>query len=163
VSVVHAAGLALIYLLAVGSWTPWDVIMASLLGVVAVTWINRLVIPRLPRKPIDPIRLQVRPLVRLTLGAVAGFAAGSFRVARLVATGRARPGFVDVPSEAATEASRALSAFLLTFAPDSFVVHLDEARRVFVVHVLDLSRADAIRRDHARQYRRDIAPLFPEG
>jgi multisubunit Na+/H+ antiporter MnhE subunit len=50
----------------------------------------------------------------------------------------------------------------LTLAPDSFVAHFDDARGVFVVHVIDVSRADAIREEHRRQYRRDIAPLFPD-
>jgi multisubunit Na+/H+ antiporter MnhE subunit len=162
-SVVNGAGLALIYLLAVGSWTPWDIGLASLLAALAITWINRRVIPRLPRRHLDDTRFSAAALVRVVAAAALDFAAGSARTLRLIATGTERPGFIEVPTEAATEASRALSAFLLTFAPDSFVVHFDEDRQLFVVHVLDLARADAIRRTHVRQYRRDIAPLFPNG
>jgi multisubunit Na+/H+ antiporter MnhE subunit len=162
-SVVNGAALALIYLMAVGSWTWWDIGLAVILATLATAWINQLVIPRLPRTPLAAIRLRPGPLTRLGAAAMLDVVTGSVRALRLIATGAEKPGFIEVPTEAASDASRALSAFLLTLAPDSFVVHFDEARQLFVVHVLDRDRDEIIRRDHRAQYRRDIAPLFPNG
>lgn len=84
-------------------------------------------------------------------------------VARLVTLGRARPasGFVAIPLELTQPYALAMLACIITATPGTIWVSHDSARRLLVIHVLDLVDEDTWIASIKQRYERPLLEIFP--
>lgn len=71
------------------------------------------------------------------------------------------PGIVAIPFAGRTDVGVKVSAFVATLSPGEFLVDIDRERRVMLLHVIDASDPDAVRREHQRFYDRFQRKVFP--
>ncbi len=157
---VAAVVLAAIYLLVVGSVAPGDLAVGGALGLV-VAWGLRGVAPA-PRTQRPSLRRWVLGIGPLALGVAREVVEGTWQVAQ-VSLGLRDPstaGFVEIPLEDRTHRGAIAWALLTNVSPGEVVVDLDEERGVALVHVLDATDPDAVRRRHheRRALEREVAP-----
>lgn len=83
-------------------------------------------------------------------------------VARLVTLGRARPasGFVVIPLELTQPYALAMLACIITATPGTIWVSHDSARKLLVIHVLDLVDENAWIASIKRRYERPLLEIF---
>lgn len=84
-------------------------------------------------------------------------------VARLVALGRTHPtsGFVAIPLELSQPYALAMLACIITATPGTIWVSHDSARRLLVIHVLDLVDEDTWIASIKQRYERPLLEIFP--
>jgi multicomponent Na+:H+ antiporter subunit E len=148
---LRAAGLAAIYLLVLTSVDPLDVLAGVLLGLTVAVALR-------PREASSADRALSGGPLRLA-GALAStgleMARGSWRVVRFCLRPQSTaPGFVEVPRGERTRADLALWGLLTGEAPDEVPVEIDEERGVLLVHLVDASDPEAVRRRHRAAYER---------
>jgi multicomponent Na+:H+ antiporter subunit E len=71
------------------------------------------------------------------------------------------PGIVAVPFGDRTDTGVKVTALAATLSPGEFLVDLDHERRVMLMHVIDASDPDAVRRHHEHLYERYQRRVFP--
>jgi multicomponent Na+:H+ antiporter subunit E len=157
-----------IYLLALGSVAPGDIAIGLALAVaMELGWRRRVLRggtvgdPETPSAV--PLHRAVLALPRLVWGVLVEITRGTWTVA-LHSLGLREPdrhGFVEVAIEGVSEEGVALWAFISTVSPGEVVVELDEERGVLVLHALDASDPEAIRRNHHRFYERYQRSVLP--
>ena len=69
------------------------------------------------------------------------------------------PGIVAVPLGERTPVGVAVSALVSTLSPGAFLVDVD--REVMLIHVIDASDPEAVRREHEEFYQRFQRKVFP--
>lgn len=101
-------------------------------------------------------------LVALLARVLLDITRSNLAVARLVATGRARPpsGFVVIPLELTQPYALAMLACIITATPGTIWVSHDSARRLLVIHVLDLVDEDTWIAGIKRRYERPLLEIF---
>jgi multisubunit Na+/H+ antiporter MnhE subunit len=157
-----------VYLLVLGAFSAWDVLIGAAVGA-------------LGRAAYAPLGARARgaaasprhapPGIATRLGALVPFAAwvvrdvtrGVLTVARVVLARHPRPpaAFVAFPIGDRTPAGVALSALTATLSPGSVLVHVDWERRVMLFHVIDARDPDALRAQDAAVYERLQRRLVP--
>jgi multisubunit Na+/H+ antiporter MnhE subunit len=70
-------------------------------------------------------------------------------------------GIVAVPIGERTPTGVAASALVSTLSPGTFLVDVDEERKVMLIHSIDASDPDAVRAAHQEFYRRYQKSVFP--
>jgi multisubunit Na+/H+ antiporter MnhE subunit len=152
--------LTALYVVAVGSFTAWDVLAGAGISALLLVVFRHVALPdpgeRMKRHPFE----LVRHLLHLVPAMAWEFGLGTARVWRALWRPGRRPGLVEVPIEERSAAAVALSGFLASLAPDEFLVDVDWSRRVMLFHVVDAHDPDEIRRRHAQLYERYVAPLL---
>lgn len=157
-----AVALGAVYALTLASADPVDLLMGTALGAGLVVGLGR----RLPGTfdaPTLPL-VQRAPWFGVFVGAVlADIVKGTWDVALRVLHLRAveRPGIVRVPIGPRSDRGVAISALATTLSPGSVLVDVDWARRDLLVHVIDASDPDAVRRRHQHFYERYQRRVFP--
>lgn len=149
-----------VWLLVLSSADPLDVALGAVLAVAV------LAVPRPgPRWSSGDARPLRRALAfpRLATAIAWDVLSGTWDVALRVVGLRAleRPGLVEVPLEERTDVGVAVSALATTLSPGSVLVEVDEERRVMVLHVIDASDPEAVRRSHRRFYEAAQRGVFP--
>jgi multicomponent Na+:H+ antiporter subunit E len=88
---------------------------------------------------------------------------GTWQVARVVVDRRrlVEPGIVAVPIGDRTRTGVAATALAVTLSPGEVFVEADWTRRVMLLHVIDASDPEAVRRHHADFYDRYQRGVFP--
>jgi multicomponent K+:H+ antiporter subunit E len=101
-------------------------------------------------------------LVRLMLRVMGDIVRSNLAVARLVLRprGQARSGFVAIPLELTDPYGLAALACIITSTPGTIWVDHDSARRVLLIHVLDLVDEAAWIEDIKRRYERPLLEIF---
>ena len=157
------AALTAVYLLALTSLAPGDVVVGVVLAALVVTagrWIR---IPGQASRPPGttwPRRLAGVPA--LVGGTLVDMARESWQIAGYCLRGRLpAPGLVEVPIPRAAPSSAAAWAIRVGLAPASVVVEVDDEQGRLLVHVPDGRDPDAVRRDQLRSYERRQARVFP--
>jgi multisubunit Na+/H+ antiporter MnhE subunit len=154
--------LTVIYILALNSLDPWDILVGALVSTGLVLLFRR--------SPTNGQALPVRGLVRSLLrfipfaGAVAwSVVVGTWQVALAVLdpSSRVQPGLVAVPIEDRTPLGIVVSALAATLSPGSVVLDIDREAGVMLFHVLDARDPDAFRRTQQDFYDRYQRHVFP--
>lgn len=150
------------YLLALASLEPLDVAAGAVVGVVAVVPFRRFLFA--PEARGGPgLARRLAGFGPLLVVALRDITVGTWKVALVVLHLRplSSPGIVAIPIGERTQLGVAVSAFLVTLSPGEFLVDVDRERGVMLLHVLDASDPDAVRRRQQRFYDRWQRTVFP--
>lgn len=71
------------------------------------------------------------------------------------------PGIVAVPIGERTPTGVAVSALATTLSPGTFLVDVDQEKGVMLIHAIDASDPDEVRREHQDFYQRYQRRVFP--
>jgi multicomponent Na+:H+ antiporter subunit E len=160
--------LTLTYAFVLASFDPWDLLLGGALSAALLFMFRNNSMFEDPATGQDRVR---RPGL---LGRVAAF--GPFAVATvwaiiegtwevtLVTLHLRRlecPGVVAVPIGERTPTGVAVSALVTTLSPGTFLVDVDEARGVMLIHTIDAGDPDTVREAHQQFYRRYQRNVFP--
>ena len=154
--------LVAVYALTLASAHPLDLLAGGLLAAALLFGLRRFLFAREPLTHPTFVR-RVVSFPRLALAVAWEVARGTWLVA-LVMTGRrplARPGIVCIPVGERTRGGVAATALAVTLSPGEVFVDVDWERDVMLLHVLDASDPDAVRRHHAAFYDHHQRAVFP--
>lgn len=151
--------LAALYLGVLGSAAPLDLACGLLLGGVLAFAFTKPGALGGPREVLR--RFLYFPL--FVVGVVREVARGFLGMARVLLGARdwRRQGFVEVDVGARTSVGVTVSALVAGFSPGSVVVGRDLEQGRFIVHVIDASDPERVRRDLQRFYERYQRAVFP--
>lgn len=146
-----------VYLLVLGSTSPWD----AALGLLVAAVLARLLRGRLPG-PAGPAG------TLLAVPALAGavlldIALGTWDVALRVVHLRSfdSPGVVAVPFGDRSPRGVAVTGLFAGLSPGTLLLEVDQARRVMLFHVVDATDPDAVRAQIEGFYQRHQRRVFP--
>lgn len=151
-----------VYGLTLASAQPLDLLAGGVLAATLLAALRRFLFSGEPAAT-PSIVSRVLRFPRLAV-AVAGEVVRGTWLVTLVLTGRrplSRPGIVSVPVGERTGAGVAATALAVTLSPGEVFVDVDWERGEMLLHVLDASDPDAVRRHHAAFYDRHQRAVFP--
>ena len=151
-----------IYALTLASVHPLDLLAGGVLAGALLAALRRFLFNVEPAASPSIVRRLLR-FPRLAV-AVAGEVVRGTWLVTLVLAGRrplSRPGIVSVPVGERTGTGVAATALAVTLSPGEVFVDVDWERGVMLLHVLDASDPDAVRRHHAAFYDRHQRAVFP--
>ncbi|MEX2194591.1 MAG: Na+/H+ antiporter subunit E [Thermoleophilaceae bacterium] len=158
--VLRATGLTAVYLLVLSSLAPGDVVIGGLLGLaVAFALRSRDRHGSGQRAAASPAtRLRAAGVVLLQTAAE--ITRGSWRTARFCLGAATEPGLLEIPRAGRSPVNVAMWGVLTGLSPDEVVVHVDEARDVLLVHLVDATNPAAVRERHAhsQDWQRRVVP-----
>lgn len=152
--ILTIASLDAVYLVVLGRVSVADALAGAVWAVLFLWWFHRQVFPAGPAGAGSLGRLLAA--VPLTAVVLARGLHGALLMA-VAAVGRrpgSRGGFIEIPLGERTPSGAAASALFDSMAPGSYAVDIDEQRGVMLIHVLDASDEETIRRDRETFYRR---------
>jgi multicomponent Na+:H+ antiporter subunit E len=159
---IALAALVLIYLLVLASIDPWDAFLGALLGTVLLVATRDFVFGgRLT--PIPDLARRILTFLPFAAAIVGDILRGTWRVTLVVLHLRPlrHPGIVAIPIGERTPLGVAVFALVTGLSPGTFLVDVDEADRTMLVHVLDASNPDAVRKEYEAFHRRYQRHVFP--
>jgi multisubunit Na+/H+ antiporter MnhE subunit len=158
------AVLTAVYLLALTSLAPGDVVVGVVLAALVIStgrWI-RIPVPAPSRTPGVAWGRRLAGVPALVVGTVVDMARESWEIAGHCIRGRLpAPGLVEVPIPEPSASSAAAWAIRVGLAPASVVVGIDADRGRLLVHVPDARDRDAVRRAQLESYEDRQARVFP--
>ena len=158
--VLRVVVLTAVYLLALTSLHPGDVLTGLVVATLLVVAGSRLGSARTP--PDVPLHRRLRAVPALVGGTLADLAVGTWQTAvSIVGRGLADGGLVEVPIPRAGPASAAAWGVRVGFVPDTVVVELDEERGRMLLHVLDARDPAAVVAAQLDSYERRQRRVFP--
>lgn len=159
---VRVATLTGIYLLILTSVAPGDILVGLALSalIVAVGW--RVDLPeRQVRPPGTSPGRRLAGVPGLIGGTLLDMGRGAWTVAGYCLGRSPAPGLVTIPIRPDIPSSATAWAVRVGLAPDSVVVAVDDERGELLLHVMDASDPDAVRRVQQRSYQRYQRRVFP--
>ena len=155
------AVLAAVYLLALGSFHPFDRALGLLLAA-GLSFGLRGGLER-PQGEGPPLAARLAAAPALLAALLAEIARGTWDVALRVLHLRPveHPGIVLVPIGERTELGVAVTGLLVGLSPGSLLLDVDEGRRAMLFHVIDASDPDAVRAQIDGFYHRYQRRVFP--
>lgn len=154
--------LCAIYLLVLGKAAWQDVVLGLVLaGLIAAAVIS--VSPPLAVREDRPLAARLAALPGFFLQGAIDLVQATWQVARLV-LGRRDPekaGFVRVPMEERSRTGVIAWGLETGLSPDEIVVDIDLERGTALVHVIDASDPEAVRRKHREVYDDRASRVFP--
>ncbi len=159
---IALATLILIYVLVLASTDPWDVAFGALVGTALLLGTRDFVFSG-GAVPIPNLALRTLAFLPFTAATVWDILRGTWTVALVVLHVRPlrRPGIVAIPIGKRTPLGVAATSVVTTLSPGSFLVDVDEADRMMLMHVLDASDPDAVREEYEAFYWRYQRHVFP--
>ena len=151
-----------VYLLDLGSTSPWDAAMGAAIGAVVLVGFNRFLgVGVGPANGNVLVRMLLFP--RLVFAIAVDVAVGTARVAKVTLgiSPLRSPGIVDVPIGERSETGIAVSALASTLSPGAFLIDVDRDAGVMRFHVLDATDPQAVIDDHQVFYQRYQRQVFP--
>lgn len=109
--------------------------------------------------------MRLRPVaaVRLLLRFIGHCVLSGISTARIILQrGRTSAGLVRMPYAPMSETGAAVLGAMVTLTPGSSVIDIDVERREMLLHLLDVTAAEAMVAAIRRDFERDIRVLFPE-
>jgi len=160
-ALVAGGGLVAVYLLALASLEPWDVAIGAVLAASVLVVFRRFL--RHTAQPAEfPLR-RVLAFFPFALVVLRDIVVGTWQVARIVLHLQPleRPGIVAIPIGERSHRGVIVTAFVATLSPGEYLVDVDTARGVILLHVLDARDPDEVRARLAAFYERWQRPVFP--
>jgi multisubunit Na+/H+ antiporter MnhE subunit len=161
---VRVTALTAVYLLALTSLAPGDIVVGVLISALVVACGRSIRSPVQTSGPPGGTAWgrRLAGVPALIGGTVVDMARESWTIAGYCLRGRLpAPGLVPVPIPRPAPASSAAWAVRVGLAPASVVVEVDDTRGELLVHVPDARDPDAVRRTQQRSYERRQARVFP--
>ena len=157
-----AAAVLVVYLVVLVSLDPWDIALGALLGVGLTFGARRLLAADTPGHE-NGIARRALAFVPFAFAVAGDIVFGTWRVALVTLGVRplVSPGLVKVPIGERSPTGVAVAGLALTLSPGEFLVDVDWTERVMLIHVLDASDPEEVRRDHQRFYVRFQRAVFP--
>ena len=154
--------LVAVYALTLASFHPWDLAGGALVAGATLAAF-RAVLPRGASLSPAALLRRVVAFVPFAVVVVRNIVVGTWNVAGVVLHLRPldHPGIVAVPIGERSRVGVAVSALADTLSPGSFLVDVDWAEGVMLIHVLDASDPDEIRAAHHHLYHRWQRHVFP--
>ena len=150
------------YLLMLASADPVDAATALVVAAVTLAVFRRFLFPGGERTGPGLLSRAVA-FPAFALAVLRDITLGTWHVALIVLHLRplVAPGIVAVPFGERSRTGVLVGAFVATLSPGEFLVDVDEERRVVLLHVIDASDPDDVRRQHDRFYDRFQKKVFP--
>ena len=154
--------LVAVYALTLASAHPLDLLAGGVLAAALLVGLRRFLFSG-ARPAGASIARRILSFPRFGLAVATEVARGTWLVALFVSGRRplARPGIVAIPVGERTRGGVAATALAVTLSPGEVFVDVDWERGVMLLHVLDASDPDAVRRHHAAFYDRHQRAVFP--
>jgi multisubunit Na+/H+ antiporter MnhE subunit len=154
--------LVAVYAMTLASFAPWDLLAGALVSAAVLVATRRLSFGDGSTDP-PPLGRRLLHFPRFAVELAREVAVGTWQVSLVVLGVRPlrRPGIVAVPVGERTASGVAASALAMTLSPGEVFVDVDWERRVMLVHVLDASDPDGVRRRYDAFYRRFQREVFP--
>lgn len=154
-------GVTLVYLLVLGSFALADVAMGVVISGALLYGTRRFVFAEEPASP-----HLLRRFLYFWPFAVAEtwiIVSGTWQVAQVTLHLKPleSPGIVAVPIGDRTPTGVAVSALCTTLSPGTFLVDVDWEKNVMLIHAIDASDPDEVRRDHQEFYEKWQSKVFP--
>jgi multicomponent Na+:H+ antiporter subunit E len=155
--------LVVIYALTLASFEPWDLLAGLVVAAALLVATRGLRLEHGADGAAPPLWRRLARFPALCLAVAREIVVGTWQVTLVVTRLRPlrEPGIVAIPVGDRTTAGVAASALLATLSPGEVFVDLDEGRRLMLVHVLDASDPEAVRRRYDAFYRRHQRGVFP--
>jgi multisubunit Na+/H+ antiporter MnhE subunit len=154
--------LTLIYALTLASFAPLDLLMGALLAVVLLLGFRKLVFGGHPA-PLPDLPRRIVAFVPFALVVLWDIIEGTWTMLLIVL--HIRPldqyGIIEVPIGERSPTGVAVTTLVTTLSPGSFLVDVDDERRLMLFHNIDAGNPDAVRRKHARIYDKYQRYVFP--
>ncbi len=153
--------LILVYALVLGSFAPADLAMGAVISGALMYGTRRFVFAEEPASQnIFSRFLHFWPFL---VAEVWNIVTGTWNVALVTLHIRplVSPGIVAVPIGERTPVGVAVSAMATTLSPGTFLVDVDWERNVMLIHALDASDPEEVRRDHQEFYEKWQKKVFP--
>lgn len=153
--------LTLVYLLVLGSFAPWDIAMGVVISAALIYLTRRFAFREKPSSQNLLGRfLYFWPFLAAE---VWNIVTGTWEVAMVTLHLRplVSPGIVAVPIGERTPTGVAVSAQCTTLSPGTFLVDVDWENGVMLIHALNASDPDEVRRDHQEFYDKWQKKVFP--
>ena len=154
--------LTLVYALVLASFSPWDLAFGAILSGVLLYAFRGYVFGGRPA-PLPGLAGRMLAFWPFALAVLRDTIAGTWQVTK-VTLGRTpleKPGIVAVPIGDRTPAGVAVSSLVATISPGEFLVDIDWDEGVMLVHTIDASDPEEVRRSHEHFYRRYQRKVFP--
>lgn len=154
--------LTLTYALVLGSFKPWDLAIGAVVSGVLLHALRGFALGARPARAGGFVERLVA-IVPFVLATVWEIIIGTWEVALVTLHLRPleSPGIVAIPIGERTPTGVAVSALATTLSPGTFLVDVDWERGVFLIHIIDASDPEAVRRHHEEFYRRYQRGVFP--
>lgn len=153
--------LTFVYALVLGSFAPADLAMGVGISGALVFLTRRLTFREKPSSP-DLLRrfIYFWPFL---VAEIWNIVTGTWSVALITLHIRplVSPGIVAVPIGDRTPAGVAISAMATTLSPGTFLVDVDWENDVMLIHAIDASDPDEVRKEHQEFYRKWQRRVFP--
>lgn len=156
---------AVVYALTVASFAWPDLVFGLGLTAVLLALFRNVVLPW-PLPSSGQVLRSIAVFPVFALAAVRDIVAGTWLVATFVVGLRKleHPGIVRVPLGRRSPVSAGLAGYIVTLSPGTFLVGVDEDANEMLVHAIDASDPDALRRDYQtfhERYERHVVPPLP--
>lgn len=151
-----------VYALTLASLHPLDLLAGGVIAAALLVALRRFLFSGGPLTPPSVLK-RIVSFPGFVFAVAREVARGTWLVT-LVVIGRkplARPGIVAVPVGERTPSGVAATALAVTLSPGEVFVDLDWERQVLLLHVLDATDPEAVRRHHAAFYDRYQRLVFP--
>lgn len=154
--------LTLTYALVLGSFEPWDLAIGAVVSGALLYALRGFAFGARPARAGGFVERLVA-FVPFAVATVWEIITGTWEVALVTLHLRPleSPGIVAIPIGERTPTGVAVSALATTLSPGSFLVDVDWERGVFLIHTVDASHPEAVRRHHEEFYRRYQRSVFP--
>ncbi|WP_119068689.1 Na+/H+ antiporter subunit E [Rubrobacter indicoceani] len=151
-----------VYCSVISSFAGWDILMGAVFSGTILFVFRDFLFGGKP-KPMPDLFSRVLYLPLFVAGAVWDIVKGTVEVIFVVLHIRPldKPGIVAVPIGERSRVGLAVSAIQTTLSPGTYLVEVDYGRGVWLIHALDASDPDAVRRDRERFYQRYQRKVFP--
>lgn len=160
--VAAAAGLTLLYALALASFHPLDLLFGAALSAALVFATRRFVFETAPERGPSLFR-RVVAFVPFSLVVLKTVVVGTWQVMLVTLHLRSleRPGIVEAPMGERTTVGLTVWAIVTGLSPGTFFVDVDRERNAVLIHTIDASDPEAFRRWEEEFYRRYQSKVFP--
>jgi multisubunit Na+/H+ antiporter MnhE subunit len=154
--------LTLTYAFVLASFHPWDIVMGAIFSGTFLYVFRNFLFGGDP-KPSPGFLGKLAALPLFIAASVWDIVKGTVEVMLVVLHVRPlrRPGIIYVPIEDRTPTGLAVSATEATLSPGTYLVEVDWERGVWLIHALDASDPDEVRRDRHEFYERYQKRVFP--
>jgi multisubunit Na+/H+ antiporter MnhE subunit len=154
--------LTILYAMAIASFQPWDLATGAAIST-GLLLLCRPVMPTDQSQATPPLYWRALNLSLFIAAVWLDILKDTWRVVLMVLGIRPprRPDFVEIAIGERSETGSAISGFVNTVSPGSYLVEVDRKRGVILFHVVDADDPESVREAYQRKYRQRQRSVFP--